>query len=91
MLIVNFALFIGIFVGMTYLLELLFPPFGMLYNTDMVIILNSIAQEIGYRLNINPNYYFIVTVVIVSIIPFTLVVSLNIYLRKRRNEIKKTI
>ena len=71
MLLLSVFLFAGLFVALTYGIEFILPPFGKLFYTDFMDILQSLSiNSLSFKTNIPEKYCLIFTVFIISIIPF---------------------
>lgn len=84
MLMLSLFLFVGIFVALTYGIELILPPFGHLFYTDIMDILYSLAQTLCYKTSIPEKYCFAFTIFVISIIPFIITFFLNHAFKKRK-------
>ena len=83
MLLLSVFLFAGLFVALTYGIEFILPPFGQLFYTDFMDILQSLALTLSFKTNIPEKYCLIFTVFILSIIPFLITFFFNKSLKKR--------
>lgn len=86
MLLLGVFLFAGLFVALTYGIEFILPPFGKLFYTDFMDILQSLALTLSFKTNIPEKYCLIFTVFIISIIPFLITFFFNKSLKKRRKD-----
>ncbi|WP_410207421.1 hypothetical protein [Fusobacterium sp.] len=84
MLMLSVFLFIGIFVALTYGIELILPPFGHLFYTDILDILYSLSQTLCYKTSVPEKYCFVFTIFVISIVPFIITLFLNMALKKRK-------
>lgn len=75
--------FIGVFLGITYGIEIILPPFGKLFYTNPLDIIGSVAQGISYKLNVSPKYAFGLTVFLIGFSPLILSIQLGKKLKKR--------
>ena len=86
MLLLSVFLFAGLFVALTYGIEFILPPFGKLFYTDFMDILQSLALTLSFKTNIPEKYCLIFTVFIISIIPFLITFFFYKSLKKRRKD-----
>ena len=97
MLLFKLILFVGIFLGLTYGIEFLMPPFGQLYYVDPLEILLSLSQTLTYKIGVSKNLAMGLTVLLIGIIPLICVILLSKATKKRNkqninlNKILKTI
>lgn len=89
MILLKLVLFIGMFLGTTYGIEYLLPPFGQLFYTDPVSILLSLSKSISYGTGIPEKYSLGFTILLVGILPLFIVIQLGKKLkRKQKKNIK---
>lgn len=88
MLIVKLVLFIGLFLGITYGVEYILPPFGALFYTNPLEILISLSKSLAYWIGIPDKYSLGLTVLIIGIVPLVIVIKLGKILKKKRKNIK---
>lgn len=74
--------FIGMFFGVTYGIELVLPPFGKLFYTNSLDIIGSIAQGISYGVDIAPKYAFGLTVFLIGLPPLIISIQIGKKLKK---------
>ena len=91
MLLLSLFLFCGLFAALTYGIELILPPFGKLYFKDLLDILHSLSMTLSVKTAIPLKTCFILTVLIISIIPFIITLFLNLRLKKLRKKPSKYI
>ena len=88
MLLFKLILFVGIFLGLTYGIEFLMPPFGQLYYVDPLEILLSLSQTLTYKIGVSKNLAMGLTVLLIGIIPLICVILLRKATKKRRKQTK---
>lgn len=86
MLLLSVFLFAGLFVALTYGIEFILPPFGKLFYSDLMDILQSLSLTLSFKTNIPEKYCLIFTIFIISIIPFLITFFFNKSLKKRRKD-----
>ncbi len=80
--ILRLMVFIGIFFGITYGIEIVLPPFGKLFYTNPLDIIGSVAQGISYGMNIAPKYAFGLTVFLIGFPPLIISIQIGKKLKK---------
>lgn len=84
MFLLNLILFVGLLIASIYGVELVLPPFGKLYYTDIVDIVMSASKEVTLRLNLSGQMAVIALLVGLSIIPFIVVIFVNLKIKKKK-------
>lgn len=88
MLLLKLILFIGMFIGITYGIEFMMPPFGQLYYINPLEILLSLSQTLTYRIGVSKNISLALTILIIGLIPLFCVIMLGKNLKKKRKKYK---
>lgn len=88
MLLFKFILFVGIFLGITYGIEFIMPPFGQLYYVNPLEILYSLSQTLTYKIGVSKNLAMGLTVLLIGIIPLICVILLSKATKRRRKKTK---
>lgn len=88
MLLLKLVLFVGMFVGITYGIEFVMPPFGQLYYTNPLDILLSLSQTFSYRVGVSKDLSLALTVLIIGLVPLICVIALGKNLKKKRKQCK---
>lgn len=87
MLLLKLVLFIGMFLGITYGMEFLLPPFGAFYYTNPLDILISLSYSLSYKVGFSTKVSLVITIIIISIVPFIVTFYVG-KLTKRKKQIK---
>lgn len=88
MLLLKLVLFVGIFMGITYGIEFIMPPFGQLYYTNPLDILLSLSQTFSYKIGISGDLSLGLTILIIGLVPLICVIVLGKNLKKKRKQCK---
>ena len=88
MLLLKLVLFVGMFVGITYGIEFVMPPFGQLYYTNPLDILLSLSQTFSYRVGVSKDLSLALTILIIGLVPLICVIALGKNLKKKRKQYK---
>lgn len=88
MLLLKLVLFVGMFVGITYGIEFVMPPFGQLYYTNPLDILLSLSQTFSYRVGVSKDLSLALTILIIGLVPLICVITLGKNLKKKRKQCK---
>lgn len=86
MLLFKLVLFIGIFLGLTYGIEFLMPPFGQFYYTDPLEILHSLSQTLTYKIGVSKTMALGLTVFLISLFPLFCVIVLGKITKKKKKQ-----
>lgn len=90
MFLLNLILFIGLIVGEVYLIEYLLPPFAKFYYTDIFDIMISFIKDLTIKfdlifgISLSTNIVIIIVSIGLSIIPFLIVLFLNLSVKRRK-------
>lgn len=90
MLLFRLILFVGMFLGITYGVEFLMPPFGQLYYTNPLDILLSLSQTLTFRLGVSKNLSLGLTILVIGLLPLFITVILGRATRKKKKNFKYT-
>lgn len=88
MLLLKLVLFVGMFIGITYGIEFIMPPFGQLYYTNPLDILLSLSQTFSYRIGASKDLSLALTILIIGLIPLICVITLGKNLKKKKKQCK---
>ncbi len=88
MLLLKLVLFIGTFLGITYGLEFVMPPFGQLYYTNPLEILLSLSQTLIFKLGVSKNLSLALTILIIGIVPLCCTILLGKICKRKRKVCK---
>lgn len=86
MFLLNLILFILIYIGEIYAIELVLPPFAKFYYTDMMDILISFATDLSLKFEVSFNLAFVLVGIGLAIIPLFIILMIKLKLRRRRKK-----
>lgn len=86
MLVFKLIVFIGMFLGITYGIEYLLPPFGHLYNTNPLVIISSLSKSVIFRTGVSSTLAILITVFLIGIIPLIIIIWLGKKFKDKRKK-----